>query len=315
MRPSRSRGRATSGCATSAASGLPTSAPTATRSLPGLARDREVVDVEHAQLDLAAASRASASPAPSPACGSAPRRRPGRSARGPGSATKSSAIVTGVAAPAASSARRSRAATSQHGEQRGEAFHAAHDRSLSRRAHRSRSAATAPTSPRARATCASTRRRDRAGGIAGLDPPLHFLEGPREEVARYVLILDAINFGSGWFDELGHDHRRAHRAPHRPRPRARPVDARRAAALDAAAVGDDARPRSRAPPDRPLRRGAQPARRVLGMPADARRHRRGPRRRLTPMPFFADPASTSARRSPPTTSTSPASPTSRTSTA
>ncbi len=41
------------------------------------------------------------------------------------------------------------------------------------------------------------------GGIAGLDPELHFLEGPPEDVARYVLILDAINFGSGWFGELG----------------------------------------------------------------------------------------------------------------
>jgi Potential Queuosine, Q, salvage protein family len=39
-------------------------------------------------------------------------------------------------------------------------------------------------------------------GTNGLDPQLHFLEGPPEDVARYVLILDAINFGSGWFDEL-----------------------------------------------------------------------------------------------------------------
>jgi hypothetical protein len=41
-----------------------------------------------------------------------------------------------------------------------------------------------------------------AGGIAGLDPELHFLDGPAEEVARYVLVLDAINFGSGWFPTL-----------------------------------------------------------------------------------------------------------------
>jgi hypothetical protein len=40
------------------------------------------------------------------------------------------------------------------------------------------------------------------GGISGLNPALHFLEGSRTDVARYVLILDAINFGSGWFDEL-----------------------------------------------------------------------------------------------------------------
>jgi Queuosine salvage protein len=40
------------------------------------------------------------------------------------------------------------------------------------------------------------------GGTAGLDAGLHFLEGPPEDVARYVLILDAVNFGSGWFAEL-----------------------------------------------------------------------------------------------------------------
>jgi Potential Queuosine, Q, salvage protein family len=41
------------------------------------------------------------------------------------------------------------------------------------------------------------------GGVAGLDPALHFLEGAPEEVARYVLVLDAVNFGSGWFEALG----------------------------------------------------------------------------------------------------------------
>jgi hypothetical protein len=41
-----------------------------------------------------------------------------------------------------------------------------------------------------------------AGGISGLDASLHFLEGSSTDVARYVLILDTINFGSGWFDEL-----------------------------------------------------------------------------------------------------------------
>jgi len=44
----------------------------------------------------------------------------------------------------------------------------------------------------------------REGGIAGLDSAQHFLEGPPEEVARYVLILDAVNFGSGWFPTLRH---------------------------------------------------------------------------------------------------------------
>jgi hypothetical protein len=43
------------------------------------------------------------------------------------------------------------------------------------------------------------------GGVSGLDPELHRLDAPAEEVARYVLILDAINFGSGWFDEVDTD--------------------------------------------------------------------------------------------------------------
>jgi Potential Queuosine, Q, salvage protein family len=42
-----------------------------------------------------------------------------------------------------------------------------------------------------------------AGGTGGLDAGLHFLDGPPDDVARYVLILDALNFGSGWFAELG----------------------------------------------------------------------------------------------------------------
>jgi hypothetical protein len=39
-------------------------------------------------------------------------------------------------------------------------------------------------------------------GVAGLDDTLHYLEGSPEDVARYVFILDAINFGSGYFAEL-----------------------------------------------------------------------------------------------------------------
>jgi hypothetical protein len=35
-----------------------------------------------------------------------------------------------------------------------------------------------------------------------LDPAVHFLDGPPEAVAEYVLTLDAINFGSGWFPTL-----------------------------------------------------------------------------------------------------------------
>ena len=35
-----------------------------------------------------------------------------------------------------------------------------------------------------------------------LDAERHFLEGPVEAVASYMLILDSINFGSGWFPTL-----------------------------------------------------------------------------------------------------------------
>src|SRR5918996_530145 len=35
-----------------------------------------------------------------------------------------------------------------------------------------------------------------------LDPRRHYLEGPAEDVAAYLLTLDAINFGSGWFPTL-----------------------------------------------------------------------------------------------------------------
>jgi hypothetical protein len=66
-----------------------------------------------------------------------------------------------------------------------------------------------------RAGCAEIARRarhvridmGRAGAIEPgptprLDPELHFVEGPRDQVAAYVLTLDAINFGSGWFPTL-----------------------------------------------------------------------------------------------------------------
>src|SRR5688500_17285341 len=43
-------------------------------------------------------------------------------------------------------------------------------------------------------------------GVSGLDPDLHLLDGPREEVVRYVLTSGAVNFGSGWFAELGVDY-------------------------------------------------------------------------------------------------------------
>ena len=35
-----------------------------------------------------------------------------------------------------------------------------------------------------------------------LDPEKHYLEGSREEVIAYLLTLDSINFGSGWFPTL-----------------------------------------------------------------------------------------------------------------
>ncbi len=48
---------------------------------------------------------------------------------------------------------------------------------------------------------------DAAGAIEpgpepALDPERHYLDGSREDVAAYVLALDAINFGSGWFPTL-----------------------------------------------------------------------------------------------------------------
>jgi hypothetical protein len=35
-----------------------------------------------------------------------------------------------------------------------------------------------------------------------LDPERHYLEGSRQDVAAYLLVLDSINFGSGWFPTL-----------------------------------------------------------------------------------------------------------------
>jgi Potential Queuosine, Q, salvage protein family len=40
------------------------------------------------------------------------------------------------------------------------------------------------------------------GAPPELDPERHYLEGSREDVAAYLLTLDAINFGSGWFPTL-----------------------------------------------------------------------------------------------------------------
>jgi hypothetical protein len=40
------------------------------------------------------------------------------------------------------------------------------------------------------------------GPAPDLDPQRHYLEGPADDVAAYLLVLDAINFGSGWFPTL-----------------------------------------------------------------------------------------------------------------
>jgi len=40
------------------------------------------------------------------------------------------------------------------------------------------------------------------GPPPALDPLRHYLEGSRAEVAAYLLTLDAVNFGSGWFPTL-----------------------------------------------------------------------------------------------------------------
>src|ERR671928_2090503 len=40
------------------------------------------------------------------------------------------------------------------------------------------------------------------GALPALDAEAHYLEGPPEDVAAYLLALDAINFGSGWFPTL-----------------------------------------------------------------------------------------------------------------
>jgi hypothetical protein len=40
------------------------------------------------------------------------------------------------------------------------------------------------------------------GPPPALDPERHYLEGSREDVAAYLLTLDAVNFGSGWFPTL-----------------------------------------------------------------------------------------------------------------
>src|SRR3954447_23688676 len=40
------------------------------------------------------------------------------------------------------------------------------------------------------------------GAPPRLDRERHYLDGPAEDVAMYMLVLDAVNFGSGWFPTL-----------------------------------------------------------------------------------------------------------------
>jgi hypothetical protein len=42
----------------------------------------------------------------------------------------------------------------------------------------------------------------RPGPEPELDPQRHYLDGPPADVATYLLVLDAVNFGSGWFPTL-----------------------------------------------------------------------------------------------------------------
>jgi hypothetical protein len=39
-------------------------------------------------------------------------------------------------------------------------------------------------------------------GVAGLDPDVYLLDASPDDVARYVLVMDSVNFGSGWFPAL-----------------------------------------------------------------------------------------------------------------
>ena len=113
-----------------------------------------------------------------------------------------------------------------------------------------------------------------------LDPERHYLEGPAADVADYLLVLDAINFGSGWFPtlrkrtgSLGLLHRRL--GARRPLARRRRLD-RRAAARDAHRRGGrHPRPAPRPRAHGPLRPGAARARALPRRAPRARRRRAG----------------------------------------
>lgn len=101
------------------------------------------------------------------------------------------------------------------------------------------------------------------GGTSGLDPAIHLLDADPEDVARLVLILDATNFGSGWFDELdvpaggvATNHLTRRLAEHA-RARGGPWTARELRALDAGEVAEVL--------------GQDPAHELLGLYAEALR--------------------------------------------
>src|SRR4051794_19435299 len=48
-----------------------------------------------------------------------------------------------------------------------------------------------------------------SGPAPVLDPEAHYLEGSRDDVVAYLLTLDAINFGSGWFPTMRKRDRRS----------------------------------------------------------------------------------------------------------
>jgi hypothetical protein len=123
-------------------------------------------------------------------------------------------------------------------------------------------------------------------GIAGLDETLHYLDGTPDDVARYILILDTINFGSGWFGELNTStdaltaRLTAHAREHGPWTEAE------LRALDANAVGATLG----LDPEHPLTRLYAKALTDLGafLPVEPGDSAEALAERLTAMPFFAD---------------------------
>jgi hypothetical protein len=167
-----------------------------------------------------------------------------------------------------------------------------------------------------------------SGGVAGLDHELHFLEAPPEDRARYVLVLDAVNFGSGWFPTLRVDEGDSatnditRRLTEHARRRGGTWTAAALRALDAGQVADvlDQDPAhdlmglyARALNQLGTWLGDRGA---LDVVAEARGSAEHFARALaTGMPFFDDEGSTSGRRSRRTISSSRAWPSSSTSTA